>query len=130
MPHIQINQLILVNFNPKELTADIEISFTENEIKEKVIKNFLLKQPDKILNQILIEVKSKNRILFDDPTLDPVELLNKYAPIIIDNQEQTEEKIFNFTKSLCENALKLKNTKEAAQHMKLLDQFKTASLTL
>ena len=130
MSHIQINHLSLLNFKPENLTADIEVTFTENDNKEKVIKNYILKNPEKILTQIFLEVKSKNRILFDDPTLDPIELLEKYAPIIIDNQDQVEEKIFNFTRSLCENARKLKNSKEAAQHMKLLDKFKTESLTL
>ncbi len=130
MSKIQINKLEIINFNPKELAADFEISFSVDNSQEIVTKRFLLKNPEKILNQILLEIKSKNRILFDDPSLTPEEMLQKYSPITIKDEEQTEEKLYNYFKSLCEKAARFKTIKDAYEHMKLLNEFKTTTLQL
>ncbi len=130
MANIEINAIRVINFNPRDSTADIEASFTKNGIQEKVTENSLLRNPEKILRNLFLKIKSKNKLLFDDPTLSPVELLDKYSPIIIQNEEQTEEKIFNFLRTVCEKSKRLKNTKEAREHVVLLDYIKTSCLKL
>ena len=130
MGKIEIHQLKIINFDAKKSIAEIEVYFTDNGSPDRISHIFELKQPEKILNQIFLYVKSKNRIQFDDPKLSPVELLERYTPVLIINEEQTEEKIFNFIRALCEKSKRLKNTKDAREHMKLFDEFKTSSLQI
>ena len=127
---IKINSLRIIDYKPKELLAVIEISVQKEDKKEKITKEYYLKRPEELLNSILVDIKSRNKIIIDDPTLDPIERLNIYSPILIEDEEKTEEKIYNFLRMSCEKAAHLKNSKEAKVHIKLLDYFKTASLQL
>ena len=130
MALIQILNIRSLQFNPKELTAEIEVIFSKDGKHDNMKGQYYLKNPEEIFNKILLEVKSKNKMIFDDPRLSPVELLERYSPIKIHNEEQTEEKMFNFIRMLCEKARILKNTKEAREHMRILNEFKTTSLKL
>ena len=129
MSHIKISSLRVINFEPRTLTAEIETLYIENNLQEKISKRFLLRDPITIVNQIFLEIKSKNRMLFDD-TLTPEELLERYSPINVENEEQVEEKMINFIKTACEKARSLKSTKEAKEHMKIINEFKTITLNL
>ena len=130
MGKIQIHQLKIINFDAKKSIAEIEVYFTDNGSPDKISRVFELKQPEKILNQIFLYVKSKNRIQFDDPKLSPVELLERYTPVLVMNEEQTEEKIFNFLRNVCDKARRIKTIKDAKEHMLAIDQIKTAVPTL
>ena len=128
MSHITIHSIKISNFEPRTLSAEIEVVYTENNAQERIIKKCILKDPITLVNKIFLEIKSKNRMLFDD-TLTPEELLERYSPINVENEEQIEEKMFNFIKTACDKARSLKTTKEAKEHMKIINEFKTSSLT-
>ena len=128
MAQLKIDYIRVNTFKPKEQLAEIEISFYKDDKQELIKKEYLLKNPLGLLRKMLLDIKSKDRIIFDDPTLDPVEMLKIYSPVLIKDEEETEEKIFNFIKGLCGKAHYMKTTKDAKTHMKLFDEFKTASL--
>ena len=127
---IKIENIKVVRFDPKTLVTQLEVLFKDGEKQEKVITEYLLKNPEKILNELLLAIKSKNRMIIDDATLNPVEKLEIYSPIVIEKEEETEVKVFNFIRLLCEKANRLKNTKNAKDYMQLFNEFKTQSLKL
>ena len=63
---LEIKYMKVVNFDPKALTVELETSFRDGEKQEKVVNQYTLKRPDKLLSQIMLEIKSKNRIIIDD----------------------------------------------------------------
>ena len=130
MTNIKLNHIKVKDFKPKDLIALLEISFLKDGKEEILQKQYLLKNAPDIITNIFLEIKSKDKILFEDPSLSPTELLEKYSPVLIHNQEEAEEKIFHFIKGLCEKALHLKNTRDAKTYMKILDEFKTIGLKL
>jgi len=130
MAHLKIDCLRVTNFKPKEQVAEIEISFYRGDKQETIKKEYLLKNPLELLKKVLLDIKSKDRIILDDPTLDPVEMLNIYSPIIIKDEEDVEEKIFHFIKGLCDKAHHMKINRDAKSYMRLFDEFKTANLKL
>ena len=89
-----------------------------------------MKGPEKLLDELFLEIKSKNRILPDDVRLSPVERLEFYSPIIIEKGEDVEIRVYNFLKMICEKANYLKKTKDANEYMRLFNEFKTITLTL
>lgn len=130
MPQIKIQSIRVTNFKPKESSAELEVSYTKDDKPQKISKEYILKKPLELLTRLILDVKSKDKILIDDPTLNPLEHLEKYSPLIIVNQDEVEEKIYNFLKNICEKAAQLKKTREATKHMRLYDEFKTAALVL
>lgn len=130
MGNIEINEIKLVSFNHKTLEGELEVFFTEKNITNKISRKVILKDPIRILQQLMLDVKSKNKIIFDDSTLEIGELLDKYSPILIKNPDETEDKLLNFLKSTCEKSKRLRSIRDAREHMKLYDQLKTASLRL
>jgi len=127
---IKLEKITVFNFDPKKLLATLEISFYEGEKHHKLVKEITLKHPESLFNQLLLEIKSKNKILLDDIRFNPIEKLEFYSPIIIEKGEEVEVKVYNFLKFLCEKASSLKKTKEAYAYIKLLNEFKTISLQL
>ncbi|MEK6826276.1 MAG: hypothetical protein AABX08_00915 [Nanoarchaeota archaeon] len=130
MTAIKINTIKITNFKPKELVAEFEIAYMKDSEKLSFKKEYLLKNPEGLLNRVFLDIKSRDKIIVDDPRLDPVEKLNIYSPIIIKDEDKVEEKVYRFIRVLCEKAISLKNTRNAQTHMKLFDEFKTASLSL
>ncbi|MFH1592642.1 MAG: hypothetical protein ABIB47_04730 [Candidatus Woesearchaeota archaeon] len=130
MTTLTIKHINVTNFKPKEIRAQLEIGFDKGDKPQTINKEYLLKNPEELLTQIFLDIKSKDRVIIDDPTLDPVEKLEIYSPIIIKDEEQVEAKIYQFIKQLCEKAAHIKNTRDAKVHMKLFDEFKTASLQI
>ena len=127
---IKISGVKAINFDRKTLHAEFQITFSKDGRLNSIIKTFPLKGPVRIVSDIVYTIKSKDRLIIDDPTLDPVEKLNFYSPIIIENLEQTEEKLLNYFSELCKQAAKLSKIKDAKEHLRILDQLKTTSLVL
>lgn len=126
---IKIQQIVMSNYKPREMLAEFEISYLTNSTQNFIKKEFPLKNPMKLTHQIILDIKSKDKIIFDEE-LDPLERLERYSPIIIENYEDVEEKLFNFLKTLCEKSKKLQNSKDATEHMRLFNHFKTVKLNL
>ena len=94
------------------------------------MREYHLKNPSELIYQLFLDVKSKDKILIDDPRLSPVELLEKYSPLVIVNEEKVGERVYSFLRTLCEKAAYLKKSRDAAKYMQMFDEFKTASLIL
>jgi len=129
MTSIKLDYIKVLNYKPKEFLALLEVSFNRDNKQEIVHKEYLLKNPLELVSKLFLEIKSKDKIIFED-SLDPMEMLERYSPILIHNQEEVEEKVFHFTKWLCNKAATMNKTKDAKAYMKLFDDFKTASLQL
>ena len=127
---IKVQQIRLLNFEPKTKIANIEIMFKKGEKESKISKEYQLKSPDSLVTQIFTEIKSKDKLLIDNAALSPVERLNIYSPIIIENVDSTEEKVYNFMKTICEKAARMKSSKDAKEYMRIFDELKTISLKL
>ncbi len=130
MSKITFKNIIVENFDPKQLSAKFKVNFIKESKEEQIIKEFPLKHPLNIANHIFLAVKSKDRIVLDAPPSDPLEALEMYSPIKIENEEDTEEKIINFITHLCTRARSLKTNTKAIVHMKIINEFKTARLDL
>ena len=126
---IKIQKVMVSSYKPKEMLAEFEISYLKNNIQELIKKEYPLKNPMKLTHQIILDVKSKNKIIFEED-LEPLERLERYSPIILENYDDVEEKLFNFLRNLCEKSKKLHNSKDATEHMRLFDQFKTVKLDI
>mgnify|MGYP001613831583 CR=1 FL=1 len=130
MASIKLNHIKVKDYKPKELLALLEVYFVHDGKEEIFQKEYLLRNAMDIITNLFLEIKSKNKILFDDPSLSAKEMLERYSPIHIYDQENVEEKIFNFVKGLCDKAVFMKNTKDARTYMKFFDEFRTATLKL
>jgi len=126
---IKIQKVMVSSYNPKEMLAEFEIYYLKNNKQELIKKEYPLKNPLKLTHQIILDVKSKNKIIFEEE-LEPLEALENYSPIKLENYDDVEEKLFSFLKELCEKSKKLQNSKDAGEHMRLFDQFKTGKLNL
>jgi len=126
---IKIQKVMVSSYKPKEMLAEFEISYLKNNIQELIKKEYPLKNPMKLTHQIILDVKSKNKIIFEED-LEPLERLERYSPITLENYDDVEEKLFNFLRDLCEKSKKLQNSKDATEHMRLFNQFKTVKLDL
>lgn len=130
MTRIKIAGIRVRDFKPKENLAVLEINFIKNGVKEQVIKEFILKHPLTLLNKIFLAVKSKDKMIFDATSSDPLEELEKYSPIIIEEEDKVEEKLSNFITDLCQRVRIMKSNTDASKHMRMIDEFKTARLDL
>ena len=130
MPKIQLKTIRVMNFDPKTSIANIEISFINNNSQQKIVKEYHLKNPSDLIFRLFIDIKSTNKILFEDPRLSPVELLERYSPILIEDEEKVEEKVYHFLKTLCEKATYMRTSRDATKYMRMFDEFKTASLII
>ena len=124
---IKLEYVKVYNFDPKTTQAELEICFNENGEVKKFSQQYILKNPDKLLDKVFIAIKSKDRVLPAAP-LSAEEMLEMYSPIIIEKPEETEEKMFNFLRFLCEKASRMKKTTNASEYMQLFNEFKTISL--
>jgi len=130
MSKITFKNILVEGFDPKTLIAKLKISFIRENREEQIIKEFQLKHPINIVNHIFLAAKSKDKILLDRPPSDPLEALEMYSPIKIEDEENIEGKIISFITDLCVRAKNVTTNKNALQHMKILNWFKTARLDL
>lgn len=121
---IKINSIKLSDFKVREGIGEFEVLFEKNGKLEVLKKSYLLKHPNELFNDLWLNIKSKGKVLIDDPSLTPVELLKYYSPVNILNEEKTEERIINFIRELCMKYKELKLNKDAKIHMKLLEGFR------
>lgn len=122
---LKIKRLELQEFKPKEAKANLVIVFDKNNVEETIVKEVLLKNPIELVKKVLILVKSKGRFIVEEESDNILE--NIYITRVAD-EEKIEEKMLLFFKSLCETAIKLKNTKIASQYMRLFNEIKIMKL--
>ena len=130
MSKITFKNIVVESFNPKTISARLKINFTKENKEEYIIKEFQLRHPLTIVNHIFLATKSKDKMLHDRPPSDPIEALEMYSPIKIEDEENIEEKIISFVTDLCVKAKNITTNKNAVQHMKIINWFKTAHLDL
>ena len=130
MSKIVVKNIIIENFDPKEHSANFKVNFLSDSKEKQIVKRLQLKHPLSIVNHLFLAVKSKDKIILDRPPSDPIEALEMYSPIKIENEDDTEEKIINFITHLCTKAKSLKTNTSATVHMKIVNEFKTARLDL
>ena len=130
MSKIKLKNIIIENFDPKELSANLKINFFSDDKEHQIVKRFQLKHPFTIVNNLFLAIKSKDKLVLDRQPADPLEALAFYSPIKIENEEEVEEKIINFITHLCTKARSITTNKNAIVHMKIVNEFKTARLDL
>jgi|SRR3989344_1016430 len=130
MSKIAFKNIQVEGFDPKTISAKLKISFIRENKEDYVTKEFQLRHPLTIVNHIFLATKSKDRILHDRPPSDPLEALEMYSPIKIEDEDHVEEKIISFITDLCVKAKSMTTNKNAVQHMKIINWFKTARLDL
>ncbi|MBI2499862.1 hypothetical protein HYV88_06470 [Candidatus Woesearchaeota archaeon] len=128
MSKIAFKNITVESFDPKTISAKLKISFIRENKEDYVNKEFQLRHPLTIVNHIFLATKSKDRILHDRPPSDPLEALEMYSPIKIEDEDKVEEKIISFITDLCLRAKNMTTNKNAVQHMKIINWFKTARL--
>ena len=129
MGAITIHEIRLLNVEPKTGKGKLQVSYVKNNIQETIQNECVLKEPALIVNELLLKIKSKDKIIFYDVST-PEELLERYSPINIDNEEEVEEKMFHFIKMICEKAKSLKTTRDAKEYMRIINEFKTLMIKL
>ncbi len=125
MVKIKLNQIKVLNYNFRDFLAQLEISFTRDGENHTVNRQYVLRKPEDLFNNIFLEIKSKDSVIVDDPTLDPVEVLEFYSPIIVEELESVETQLYHFLRDICEKAARLKKTRSAQEHTQLREQFDT-----
>ncbi len=122
---LKLKRIEIKEFKPKELKANLDIVFDKND-KEKIVnKEFILKNPLGMVNKILISMKSEGKIIVEEEDDD---ILKNIYITRIDKEEEVEEKLFSFFKTLCEKGKKLKSLKNATQYMRVFNEIKVMKL--
>ncbi len=115
-----------MDFKPKEAISNIKITFTRNDQVEQVVKEFNLKNPVEIVNNILLEIKKKDRMIVEDSD----DVLQNIYITRIENEEEVEEKLLYFFQGLCSKFSKIRSMTRAPDYMKLYDEIKTTKFVL
>lgn len=122
---LKIKRIEIQNFNPKEAKADLNIIFDKNNVEKSVIKPVLLREPMKLVELVLLAMKSEGKFIVEEESDD---ILSSIYITRVADEEEIEEKMLPFFKNLCEKAIKLKNTKLASQYMQLFNEIKVMKL--
>lgn len=124
---IQIKKLELENFQPKTQTTDIKVTFQKNNETNTISENIKIKDPYNLTRKLLIKIKSKGKFIIEQESDNILE--NIYITQLL-NEEETEEKLLLFFKTLCQKIQTLRGTKIAKEYMKQINQIKTEKLIL
>ena len=122
----RIRKLEVLDFKPKETISSIKITFTKNDVQEQIVKQFNLKNPVEVVNNILLEIKKKDRMIVEDSD----DVLQNIYITRIEDEEQMEEKLLYFFQGLCSKFAKIKSLTKAPEYMRLYDEIKTMKLVL
>ncbi|MEK6936438.1 MAG: hypothetical protein AABW58_00025 [Nanoarchaeota archaeon] len=122
----KVKKVEVMDFKPKEAISNIKITFTRNDQVEQVVKEFNLKNPVEIVNNILLEIKKKDRMIVEDSD----DVLQNIYITRIENEEEVEEKLLYFFQGLCSKFSKIRSMTRAPDYMKLYDEIKTTKFVL
>ena len=122
---LKIKKLEVVNFAPNENSIKFRVLYDiDNRLAELTQESREIVS-DYLADQIIKRVKRSADITYEtDNILDSIQIIR------IEDEEDVNEKIFNFFEKLRRNALKLKHMSSASDYMRLYDQLKTEKLTL
>lgn len=124
---IQINKVQLENFQPKQETTDIKVTYQKNNEEKTITENIKLKDPYNITRKLLIKIKSKGKFIVEEESDNILE--NIYVTQLL-NEEQVEEQLLLFFRTLCQKIQILRTKKIAKEYLKQIDQIKTEKLIL
>lgn len=122
---LRLKRIEIKEFKPKELRANIDIIFDKNDVEKIISKEIILRNPLDIVNKILLTMKSEGKMIVEEEDDD---ILKNIYITRIDREEEIEEKLFSWFRSLCEKAKHLKNVKVAPQYMKVFNEIKVMKL--
>lgn len=122
---LKLKRIEIKEFKPKELLSRLDVIF-DKDGEEKIIgKEIILRNPLDIVNKILLSMKSQGKIIVEEEDDD---ILKNIYITRVDKEEEVEEKLFGFFKTLCEKGKKLKSIKNATQYMRLFNEIKVMKL--
>ena len=122
---LKIKKLEVVNFAPNENSIKFRVLYDIDNKLAELTQECKEIVSDYLTNQIVTRVKRSA-----DVTYETDDILESIQIIRIEDEEDVNEKIFNFFEKLRRNILKLKHTSSASDYMRLFDQLKTEKFIL
>jgi hypothetical protein len=120
---IKIKGINILNFNPKDRSVEFEILFD----KYKTIKNMVLDNPAQISYSLILEIRRKikqlNTRFHDDALEDSVN-------VIIEQEEETIQKMYSFLNKVSDRVNAVKNTTTAVNYLGMVNKVKNLKLEL
>ncbi len=122
----KLKKIEVVEFRPKDSISVLKIVYTKNDDQQQIVKEFPLVSPVEIVNKILLDIKSKDKMIVDESD----DILQNIYITRIENEEEVEDKMLYFFQNLLSKYSKIKSIKKAQDYMKLYDEIKTTRLNL
>ena len=121
-----VEKLTISNFDPKQSTGTFKIHFRKDNEQQTFEKQYLLSQPEPIVEDILKEVKQRGKMEIQDYD----DLIGSIFVVRLKDEDAVDEKLFHFIARLCEKIKTMKHMKSHGEYMKLYDEIKIKSLDL
>jgi len=122
----EVKSVHLSDFNPKETNTKIIINYTKNNEPHQIIKQITLNNPVAIVNNILVTIKSKDKMIIEESD----DFLSNIFITRIKDEERIEEKLLYYFQDLTKKIKELKAQKIATKYMHLYNQLKISKLIL
>ena len=117
---IIVKEVKVDNYAPKENTASLRISYMRDAEKETMFKKVILKNPEELTAELMKDIKARSKIELSEAD-DP---LGSIFVVHMHNEDNTEEKLFNFLAKVCEKCRYLKHITNHHEYMKVYDEIK------
>ena len=117
---VSLKKIEIQNFLPKTTIASIKISYTRDNQQESMYKDILLSDAEKLTEALIREIKDRCKIELAE-TDDP---LGSIFIVKFQDEEKTEEKLYNFLAKICEKSRYLKHMSNHQEYMKIYDEIK------
>lgn len=121
---LHMEKVSLAQFDPKEGVGHFLIHFKKDNEQQQFEKQYILDHPEPIVQDIIKEVKQRGKMQIDDYD----DLLGSIFVVRLMDEDNVDEKLFNFFARLCEKAKAMKRMKNHAEYMKLFDEIKIKEL--
>ncbi|MBS3144316.1 hypothetical protein J4208_01910 [Candidatus Woesearchaeota archaeon] len=123
---LAVEKLSLSQFDPKQGTGTFKIHFRKDSEQQTFEKQYALSQPEPIVADILKEIKHRGKMEIQDYD----DLIGSIFVVRLLDEDNVDEKLFNFIARLCEKIKTMKHMKSHGEYMKLYDEIKIKELRL
>ncbi len=123
---LRMETLTIAQFDPKAGTARFLVSFSKDKEQQSFEKQYTLTHPEPIAQDILKEVKQRGKLEITDAD----DIIGSIFVVRLLDEDNVDEKLFNFLARLCEKVKAMQHMKHHADYMKLYDEIKIKVLDL